>query len=108
MTGGQVHDSQQALPLLHGANASAFIMDAFEGEPPAAARELCKVPSIEAAYDSDAIRDALSDMDASAVIPPRSNRTVQYDYDRHVYKERHAVENFFQRIKRYRKLGVVY
>lgn len=88
VTGGQVHDSQQALPLLNGANASAFIMDK--------------------AYDSDVIRDALRGMNASAIIPPRSNRSVQYGYDRHVYKERHVVENFFQRIKRYRKLATRY
>ena len=83
-------------------------MDAFEGEPPAAARGLCKVPSFRKAYDSDVIRDALRGMNASAVIPPRSNRSVQYGYDRHVYKERHVVENFFQRIKRYRKLATRY
>lgn len=88
VTGGQVHDSQQALPLLNGARSCAFIMDK--------------------AYDSDVIRDELDEMNAVAVIPPRSNRNVQFDYDRHLYKERHAVENFFQRIKRYRKLATRY
>lgn len=88
VTGAQVHDSQQALPLLNGGDASAFLMDK--------------------AYDSDIIRDALAHKNAVAVIPPRSNRKVQFDYDRHLYKERHAVENFFQRIKRYRKLATRY
>jgi transposase len=62
----------------------------FEGEPPAA-RELPK---------SSLKRKRV------AVIPPRSNRNVQFEYDRYLYKERHTVENFFQRLKRYRKLGV--
>lgn len=83
-----MHDSQQALPLLNGARSGAYIMDK--------------------AYDSDAIRGELDEMKAVAVIPPRSNRNVQFDYDRHLYKERHAVENFFQRIKRYRKLATRY
>jgi transposase len=31
---------------------------------------------------------------------------MQRDYDAHLYKERHLVENFFQRIKRYRRVAM--
>ena len=35
----------------------------------------------------------------TVVIPPRSNRKEPRSYDRHLYKERHLVENFFARLK---------
>ena len=40
-----------------------------------------------------------------AVIPPRKNRTVQRDYDRHLYKQRHLVENAFFHIKQWRGIA---
>ncbi len=43
-----------------------------------------------------------------AVIPPKSNRLVQRKIDRHVYKERHLVENFFCKLKRYRRVATRY
>ena len=33
------------------------------------------------------------------VIPPRSNRKAPADYDRHLYRERHLVECFINKIK---------
>ena len=38
------------------------------------------------------------------VIPPRSNRKEPADYDRHRYRERHLVECFINKIKRYRRI----
>lgn len=34
-------------------------------------------------------------MGADAVIPGKKNRIQPIDYDKHIYKERHLVENFF-------------
>jgi Transposase len=36
-----------------------------------------------------------------AVIPPRANRREQREYDKHLYKERHLVECFINKIKHY-------
>ena len=36
------------------------------------------------------------------LIPPRKNRKVLRDYDRHLYKQRHLVENAFLHIKQWR------
>ena len=47
-------------------------------------------------------------MGAEAVIPPRSNRTEQRDYDRHVYKDRNLVERFFNRLKQFRRMATRY
>jgi transposase len=38
------------------------------------------------------------------VIPPRSNRKVMREYDTYIYKERHLVECFINKIKHYRRI----
>ena len=38
------------------------------------------------AYDSNALRDELEERGVMAVIPPRSNRVDEIDYDREMYK----------------------
>ena len=42
--------------------------------------------------------------DSQAVIPPRSNRKEPAGYDRHLYRERHLVECFINKIKHYRRI----
>ena len=44
----------------------------------------------------------------SFVIPPKSNRTVQRDFDRDAYKARHLIENFFCKLKEYRAIATRY
>jgi transposase len=56
------------------------------------------------AYDTNAIRQQIDDMDAEAVIPPHPNRKEPADYDRHRYKERHLVECFINKIKQFRRV----
>ncbi|WP_369426412.1 transposase [Pelagicoccus sp. SDUM812002] len=43
-----------------------------------------------------------------AVIPPRRNRKRKIEYIKEVGKTRHRVENFFAKIKRYRRIGTRY
>ena len=45
---------------------------------------------------------------ATAVIPPKSNRKVQRDYDTHMYKWRHLVKNHFAKIKEFRRIATRY
>jgi transposase len=42
------------------------------------------------------------------VVPPRSNRKVKRDYDKHLYKERHLVERFFCFLKNFRRVATRY
>ena len=56
-------------------------------------------------YDSDANRAAIRAQGAVPCIPPRSNRKVAIEYDRHLYKERNVIERFFGRIKQYRRVA---
>ncbi|QDH23839.1 IS5 family transposase [Saccharibacillus brassicae] len=60
------------------------------------------------AYDTDAIRTLLREQNAIAVIPSKRNRRVKKPYDRSVYKERHLVECFFNKMKNYRRLATRY
>jgi len=60
------------------------------------------------AYDVDALREAIAVLEAEACIPPKSNRRNPASFDKPTYTRRHAVENFFQRMKRCRRLGTRY
>jgi transposase len=48
------------------------------------------------AVDADTrVLEPLARAGKSTVIPPRPNRRTPRDFDRHLYKERHLIENFF-------------
>jgi len=55
-------------------------------------------------YDSDAFIQALIEKGIEPVIPSRSNRINPRDCDWFVYKERHLIECFFNKIKHYRRI----
>ena len=56
-------------------------------------------------YDADDfINLIIEEYEAEAVIPPRKNRTEEREYDRHIYKERHLVECFINKIKHFRRI----
>ena len=59
-------------------------------------------------YDSEAIVETIEASGAIAVIPPRCNRKVQRYYDRHIYKERHQIENLFNKLKQCRRIATRY
>jgi transposase len=50
-------------------------------------------------YDSDWFRAALAERDSTPYIPPKSNRKVQYHYDKAIHKKRHRIENLFAKLK---------
>jgi transposase len=60
------------------------------------------------AYDATALRDQLKQQGCRVVIPSNPTRSVQRRYDRVLYRMRHRVENFFQRLKRFRRLCTRY
>jgi transposase len=59
-------------------------------------------------YDTDAIIQAALETGMSVVIPPKSNRKVQREYDEHLYKLRHLVENAFLKLKHWRGIATRY
>lgn len=61
------------------------------------------------AYDADErVLDRLKSMECDAVISSKSNRINQRKYDQELYKERHLIESFFQKLKQYRAIATRY
>jgi transposase len=61
------------------------------------------------AYDADErVIDKLKLLRKEVVIPPKSNRKHQRFYDKHIYKMRHLIENFFCKIKQFRAIATRY
>ena len=84
LTAGQRHDVTEAKNLLAGYECDFVIADK--------------------SYDSEDLLETIADMDAQAVIPPRANRVEKRNYDKHLYKERHLVECFINKLKWYRRI----
>ena len=59
-------------------------------------------------YDSNWFRKALAERGITACIPPRSNRKIQYTYDKVLYRQRHKIENVFGRLKDWRRVATRY
>ena len=60
------------------------------------------------AYDTDSILEEVKQLAATAVIPPKSNRIDQREYDKHYYKERNLIERFFCKLKQFRGIATRY
>jgi len=91
LTPGQAHDLQGADALLPGIlrKVKAFLADK--------------------AYDAaERVLDLLDQADVEAVIPPKTNRIEQREYDEEMYKWRHLIENFFAKLKQYRAIATRY
>ena len=50
-------------------------------------------------YDSNALRSWLIERGTTPVIPSKSNRKVQIEHDRQIYRQRNVVERMFCRFK---------
>lgn len=59
-------------------------------------------------YDSDPFRQWLRARSIKPCIPPRSNRRHPESYPKAAYRKRHLIENFFEKIKRYRRVSTRY
>lgn len=84
LTAGQRHDITQAEALLADDQADYVIADK--------------------SYDDDDFIRLIQSRGAVPVIPPRANRKELRDYDKHIYRERHLIECFINKIKWYRRL----
>jgi transposase len=84
LTAGQRHDITQAEALLTDDPADYVIGDK--------------------SYDDDDFILVIEATGAVPVIPPRANRKQLRDYDEHIYRERHLVECFINKLKWYRRL----
>jgi transposase len=61
------------------------------------------------AFDADErVLEPLAAAGKTAVIPPKANRRSPRDFDRHLYKARHLIENFFAKLKQFRAIATRY
>jgi putative transposase len=88
LTPGQKADVTQAEALIEGHDAGSVIADK--------------------GYDSDPLVRRIEGTGAEAVIPPKKDRKVAREYDKHLYKERNEVERFIGRLKEYRRVATRY
>ena len=58
------------------------------------------------AFDADWLRHKLTEDGIAPVIPPRSNRKIAVEYDNEIYKWRHLIENYFQKLKENRGIAM--
>lgn len=88
LSGGQEADCTWAIPVLTDSEFDNLLADK--------------------GYDTDEILDFLEQRGVTPCIPPKTNRTVQREYDKHLYKERNLVERFFNKLKQFRRLATRY
>src|SRR3954454_24609753 len=61
------------------------------------------------AFDADGrVLAPLAAVGKRAVIPPKMRRRLPRDFDRHLYKARHLIENFFAKLKQHRAIATRY
>ena len=61
------------------------------------------------AYDAEKrVLELLEKAGIHAVIPPKAHRKEPREYDKHVYKERALIENFFAKLKQFRAIATRY
>ena len=85
---GNVAEVKELPPLIEGIPAEELIADK--------------------AYDSNEIRVQLASAGIEPVIPPRSIRKIPLWYNVGRYAERHLVENYFAKIKQFRRIATRY
>lgn len=88
LTSGEVHDSKVAKILLDPIEIAGSTVLA------------------DKAYGSYEIREYIANRDADFCIPPKSNENDPWYVDWSHYKERALVENFFLKIKEYRRIAM--
>jgi transposase len=59
-------------------------------------------------FDSDTLRQQMRSQGCLACVPPRSGRRSPAWYHRSFYRQRHKIENFFQRLKIYKRISTRY
>jgi len=88
LTPGQWHDITQAEGLVEGLPGEHLLADK--------------------AYDKDGFRDHIDETGMQAVIPSNRSRAQAIPFDADLYKERHLVECFINKIKHFRRIATRY
>lgn len=90
LSAGQEHDAVHAVDLLEQADISGSNVLG------------------DKAYGTQTILSHIAKEGASSTIPPKSNAKDPWPVDWNLYKERHLVECFFQKLKWFRRIATRY
>lgn len=89
LTEGQAHDGRSAADMLDGLGAGQILL-------------------ADRAYDSDALRAAMTAQGAWANVRPMPHRIAPPVFSRFLYRHRNLVERFFNKLKHYRAIATRY
>ena len=89
LTEGQAHDGRSAQDMLDTIKAGDILL-------------------ADRAYDSDLLRQTLTERGAWANVKPMPNRIKVPAFSRFLYRYRNAVERFFNKLKHYRGVATRY
>lgn len=89
LTEGQAHDGRSAEDMLGGVKAGAIVL-------------------ADRAYDSDGLRHALEQRGAWANIKLMPNRKKRPAFSAWLYRQRNAIERFFNKLKHFRAVATRY
>jgi transposase len=89
VTGGEVHDSKVVAEVLDTPRAPLAV-------------------AADKAYDSERVRQQIKDEGAMPVIPSRSTAIKKAHCPKRIYRRRHKIENYFCRMKDWRRLATRY
>jgi transposase len=89
LTEGQAHDGRSAADMLDNLSAGQILLG-------------------DRAYDSDGLRQSLAGRGAWANVKPMPNRKNVPAFSAYLYRQRNAVERFFNKIKHYRGVATRY
>lgn len=89
LTEGQAHDGRSAAEMFETVNAGDILL-------------------ADRAYDSDGLRQSIAARGAWANIRPMPNRIRHPNFSTWVYRQRNAVERFFNKLKHFRAVATRY
>ena len=86
---GQAHDGNSARDMLDGIAAGTTLI-------------------ADRAYDANWLRDSMAERGARANVRPLATRKVNFPFSSWVYRQRNAVERFFNKLKHFRAIATRY
>ncbi|MEM9049211.1 MAG: IS5 family transposase [Pseudomonadota bacterium] len=89
LTAGQAHDGRSAADMFETVQAGDILLG-------------------DRAYDSDRLRAELKDRDAWACVRPMPNRVNVPSFSPWLYRQRNAIERFFNKLKHFRAVATRY
>ena len=89
LTEGQAHDGRSAIDMFETLKAGHILL-------------------ADRAYDSDALRNTMTERGAWANIRAMPNRVKTFPFSPWVYRQRNAVERFFNKLKHFRAVATRY